>query len=89
MTTNTGARRDRRWVPRERRARRSRAGESTWDGGARGYGRRRERFLGRREEEEEDCDVYTVRYGDTLVGVARTHGTSVDAICEANPAFGE
>ena len=28
--------------------------------------------------------MYTVRYGDTLVGVARTHGTSVDAICEAN-----
>ena len=70
---------------RERRARvRARARRSTWDGGARGYGRRREREVRGREEEEEDCDVYTVRYGDTLVGVARTHGTSVDAICEAN-----
>lgn len=51
--------------------------------GVDGYGRRRGRAM-ERPEEEEDCDVYTVRYGDTLVGVARTHGTSVDAICEAN-----
>ncbi len=85
MPTKTGARRDYRGA-RARDARDVRAGarRSTWDGGARGYGRRREREVRGREEEEEDCDVYTVRYGDTLVGVARTHGTSVDAICEAN-----
>ena len=31
-----------------------------------------------------DYDVHTVQYGDSLAGVARAYGTSVDALCETN-----
>ena len=70
MTTNTGARRDYRGA----RARETRETFARGRGDRRGtvvrvdtvvVANARERG---REEEEEDCDVYTVRYGDTLVG---------------------
>jgi len=37
-----------------------------------------------RVDAERDYDVHTVMYGDTLVGVARARGTSVEALCAVN-----
>ena len=37
-----------------------------------------------RVDVDRDYDVHTVMYGDTLVGVARARGTSVEALCAVN-----
>ena len=37
-----------------------------------------------RDRDRDDYDVHTVMYGDTLNEIARAHGTSAEAVCEAN-----